>query len=78
MDTFYKYFYRSCYLKTGGFIPTLPSNQNIYPGDFFQIRHGEMFVLGDIFRNGVIDADIGRLGPGVKLNPANWNLTQVA
>jgi hypothetical protein len=73
MERVYRNFYRNFYLKTGGFIPSAPINQNVYPGDFFQIRNGEMIVLGNIFRNGIIAAHDVELSNGIKLNPAGWN-----
>ena len=75
MESVYKNFYRSFYLRTGGFIPTRPLNQNIYPGDFFQIRNGEVIVLGNIFRNGIINPEDGKLGYGIKQNTAGWVLS---
>jgi hypothetical protein len=63
-------------MRTGGFIPSKPLGQNIYPGDFFQIKDGEMIVLGNIFRQGIVDADNCNLGYGIKLNPANWNFKE--
>ena len=41
-------------MNTHGFIPTKPLNQNVYPGDFFQIINGEFIVLGNIFRKKVV------------------------
>ncbi|HET6992936.1 MAG TPA: hypothetical protein VFJ43_16510, partial [Bacteroidia bacterium] len=62
-------------MRTGGFIPTKPLNQNVYPGDFFQIINGEMIALGNIFLKGVVDNDNVEIGYGTKLNPANWNFS---
>ncbi|MDB5145449.1 MAG: hypothetical protein JWQ66_4162 [Mucilaginibacter sp.] len=78
MDKIYRNFYRTLYLKTGGYIPTRSLNQNIYPGDFFQIRNGQILVLGNIFRNGVVNPDDCRLANGTKLNPAGWSFGQGA
>lgn len=75
MDTIYKNFYRSFYIKTEGFIPTIPLNQNVYPGDFFQIKNGEMIVLGNIFRNAIIDKEDVTFDTATILNPANWNFS---
>lgn len=75
MDTVYRNFYRNFYIRTGGFIPTKPLNQNIYPGDFFQVKNGEMFVLGNIFRKGVIDPEKVQFGYGIEQNPAGWNFS---
>lgn len=73
MNREYRKFFRAFYTITNGFIPTKPLNQNIYPGDFFQIKNGEMIVLGNIFRNGIVDPEDCSLGYGIKLNPAAWN-----
>jgi hypothetical protein len=73
MENVYRKFYRNFYIRTGGFIPTKPLNQNIYPGDFFQIRNGEMIVLGNIFRNGIVDPEECRFRYGNKLNPVGWS-----
>jgi hypothetical protein len=73
MEKVYRNFYRNFYLNTGGFIPTRSLNQNTYPGDFFQIRNGEIIVLGNIFRNRVIDREECSLGYINRLNSANWS-----
>jgi hypothetical protein len=75
MENVYRNFYRNFYIRTGGFIPTKPLNRNIYPGDFFQVRNGEMIVLGNIFRNGIVDPDDCSFGYGTRLNPAGWNFS---
>jgi hypothetical protein len=75
MESPYLNFYRSFYIRSGGFIPSKPLDQNMYPGDFFQIRNGEIVVLGNIFRKGVVAAQDMELGYGIKLNPANWNFS---
>lgn len=75
MDNVYKNFYRSFYRRTGGFIPTRPLNQNVYPGDFFQIRNGEMIVLGNIFWDGIIDREVSEISYGIKQNPAGWTFS---
>ncbi|KQC01773.1 hypothetical protein [Pedobacter sp. Hv1] len=72
MNANYKNFYRNFYLQTGGFLPTKPLNQQVYPGDFFQIRNGEMIILGNIFRNNTVDPDSCQIDYNVKLNPIGW------
>jgi hypothetical protein len=62
-------------MRTSGFIPTKPLNQNVYPGDFFQIRNGEMIVLGNIFRKNIVDKEECKFGSDIQLNPANWNFS---
>jgi hypothetical protein len=76
MNANYKNFYRHFYLKTGGYIPTNPINQNIYPGDFFQIHNGEMIVLGNIFRDGILDPTLCKFHYGAKLNPSSWKFQE--
>jgi hypothetical protein len=73
MEKVYRNFYRNFYLNTGGFIPTRSLNQNTYPGDFFQIRNGEIIVLGNIFRDGIIDIEQCKLSYAFKLSPAMWS-----
>jgi len=73
MDSIYKNFYRKLYMRTGGFIPLIPQNTNVYPGDFFQIRNGEVTLLGNIFRNGIIDPGDYSFDYGIKLDPSYWN-----
>lgn len=76
MNSVFQKFYKGLYMRTGGFIPSKPLGQNVYPGDFFQIKNGEMIVLGNIFRQGIVDTDNCNLGYGIKLNPANWNFKE--
>ena len=76
MDAVFKKFYTSFYVKTGGYFPAKPLNQPLYPGDFFQIHRGEIIVLGNIFRNGIIDATDSEFEYGIKLNPASWNFSE--
>lgn len=75
MEKVYRNFYRNFYLNTGGFIPTRSLNQNTYPGDFFQIRNGEMIILGNIFREGIVDPNEHRLSCSTKLNAAGWSFS---
>ncbi len=76
MDSVYKKFYRNFYIRTNGFMPTKPLNQNIYPGDFFQIKNGEMIVLGNIFRNKLISPEEFELAYGIHLNPVHWHFSE--
>ncbi|AXG69251.1 hypothetical protein KORDIASMS9_01471 [Kordia sp. SMS9] len=76
MDKVFKKFYRSFYSKTGGFIPTRKLSQSVFPGDFFQIKNGEIIVLGNIFRNNVVHVDDVTFENGIKLNPASWNFSE--
>lgn len=76
MEHVFKKFSKSFYNRTNGFIPTKLLRQNIYPGDFFQIRHGEIIVLGNIFRNNIVHVDDVTFENGIKLNPASWNFSE--
>lgn len=62
-------------MRTGGYIPTAPLNQLIFPGDFFQIRNGEMIVMGNIFRSGLIAPDDCTIEYAIRQNPVNWNFS---
>lgn len=75
MENVYRNFYRDFYKRTNGFIPASPLNQGVYPGDFFQIRNGQMVVLGNIFRNNVINPQDADIGYRNKLNPAGWDFS---
>lgn len=73
MENMYRNFYRNFYKRTNGFIPVSPLGHAVYPGDFFQIRNGQMTVLGNIFRNGVVDPQDVAIGYNNKLDLAGWN-----
>ncbi|MGH2664785.1 hypothetical protein [Flavobacterium sp.] len=73
MDIIYKNFYRHFYLKTGGFIPTKPLNQSLFPGDYFQIKNGEIILLGNLYRNAIIASEDADLSAVIGLNASNWN-----
>ena|SRR6218665_1622144 len=75
MNNTFRNFYRSFYMRTGGFIPTAPLNQLVFPGDFFQIRNGEMIVFGNIFRSQLVEPAETKLEYGLKQNPFNWNFS---
>ncbi|MCV9928235.1 hypothetical protein OIU83_11250 [Flavobacterium sp. LS1R49] len=75
MNSLYKNFYRQFYLKTGGFIPTKPLNQNIFPGDYFQIKNGEIILLGNLYRDNLISPQEVDLSLIMPLNPSNWNIS---
>ena len=72
MERVFRNFYRSFYHRTGGFIPTQPHDQSLYPGDFFQISNGEIIVLGNLFRKGVVkDSDV-LFGNGIHVSSTGW------
>jgi hypothetical protein len=75
MENAFRNFYRNFYVRSGGFIPAKPLNLVLYPGDFFQIRNGEMIVLGNIFRDNVTEPRDVEFGYGIKLNPSSWNFS---
>ncbi|KAF2517480.1 hypothetical protein E0W68_10940 [Flavobacterium salilacus subsp. salilacus] len=73
MENAYKNFYRNFYMRTGGYIPAKPLNSVIYPGDFFQIKNGEIIILGNLFRDAVIDPAEAAINYRNKLNANSWN-----
>lgn len=76
MENVFRNYYRQCYLRTGGFIPAMPLGQNMLPGDFFQLRNGQMILLGNIFRNGLIDPDNLVISRNIPLNQAAWEISE--
>lgn len=76
MNSIYRKFYKGFYLKTGGYIPMKPLNQNVYPGDFFQIRNGEMIILGNIYKKKLVIPENSYFENGIKLNPATWSFNE--
>jgi hypothetical protein len=72
MESIYRNFYRKFYQRTAGFIPTQPYMQNMYPGDFFQIKAGEIVVLGNIFRKGLIRDSAIAFGNGIPASLSLW------
>jgi len=75
MESVYRNFYRNFYQRTGGFIPGKPINLSVFPGDFFQIKNGEILQLGNIFRNNIVEPENVNFGYGSKLNPASWDFS---
>ncbi len=71
----FKKFYKKFYNKTNGFIPTKPLNQNLYPGDFFQIKNGELILLGNIFRNRIVSVADVSFEYDIKLNASSWSFS---
>ncbi|MEJ0103900.1 MAG: hypothetical protein WDO19_15655 [Bacteroidota bacterium] len=76
MENVFRKFYRNLYLHTGGFIPAKPLNQKMLPGDFFQIQNGEMILLGNIFRNHIIDREYVVFGNNNLINPSGWSFSE--
>ncbi|MDF3026760.1 MAG: hypothetical protein K0S23_1067 [Fluviicola sp.] len=75
MDQIYKNFYQHFYLRTGGFLPTKPLNQNLFPGDYFQIINGEIVLLGNLYRKEIIDPKKVKLSTAITLNATSWNFS---
>lgn len=73
MDQIYKNFYRQFYFKTGGFIPTKPLNSNLFPGDYFQIKNGEIVLLGNVYRDSIIGQKQAELSGAISLHEPSWN-----
>lgn len=74
MKNVYKNFYVNLYNSTNGYIPTKPLNSIIYPGDFFQIQNGNLVILGNIFRDTIINIEDAVITYHNKLNTAGWNI----
>lgn len=75
MKNLYSKYFKKFYLQTGGFIPYVPLNHPIYPGDFFQIIGSEIIVLGNIYLNQLIGAENCVIGEGRPLNEESWNFS---
>lgn len=75
MDQVFEKYYRACYSRTG-YIPTQPFNHQLYPGDFFQIRKGELIVLGNIYMNQLISSQNCFLSAPNPLNQSSWSFHQ--
>ncbi|VXB08840.1 conserved hypothetical protein [Flavobacterium sp. 9AF] len=75
MDTIYRKFYRNCYFKTNGFIPSNPINKTLFPGDFFHIINGEMVILGNIFSGKIVDTKNVEFDHNIPLNPDSWKFS---
>lgn len=76
MENVYKNFYRNFYKRTNGFIPVSPLGMAVYPGDFFQIKNGQLVVLGNIFRNRIVELEDVEIGGLNKLNPTGWSFSE--
>lgn len=76
MDNLFRKFYRTLFLNTGGFLPTKPLNQSIYPGDFFKIRNGQMIVLGNVFQYSLLDLKGVNFDYSQRLNSSKWQFDE--
>ena len=76
MNNLYRKFYRKFYIQTNGYIPTKPLNEKVFPGDFFQIRNGEMIFLGNIFSSNIVDTKNVDFQYGINLNAASWDFSE--
>jgi hypothetical protein len=73
MNSIFKQFYQEAYRKTGGYFSQIPNARNVYPGDFFQIRNGQMIILGNIFNPAIIDYEDVNFENEIPLNPSAWS-----
>lgn len=69
-DNFYRQFYRNT-----GFIPSKPLHQQVYPGDFFQVKYGGIMVLGNVFHKGIVDAGLTCFDMHANLYPPAWEIS---
>lgn len=53
-----------------------PLTGNAHPGDFFQIRNGEIVFLGNIFNPQIIDQFEVDFEFGMLLNPSSWSISE--
>lgn len=74
MKNLYRTFYKDFYLKTGGFVPFSPLVNNVYPGDFFQIRNHQLIPLGNIYLNNLISPENCVISEPILLNEPDWNI----
>jgi hypothetical protein len=75
MEKVFRNFYKQFYFQTGGFIPVQPIGQTVLPGDFFQIRNGNIIILGNIFRGGIVDRQNVLFHYGVALQSSGWRFS---
>ena len=75
MDKMFKRFYKGFYLGTN-FIPVKPIGQAVYPGDFFQIRNGNMLRLGNIYWNNIVRKENCQLGANTFEHLRNWYVSE--
>lgn len=53
----------------------IPASVNIFPGDFFQITNGQINLLGNIFRQKLINLPDVLISDAIDLSPQNWNFS---
>ncbi len=70
MESIYKKFYKAFYMKTG-FIPA--NILSVFPGDLVQIRNKEIILLGNIYRNGIVDPEEAAIEKNLGYNASNWS-----
>lgn len=66
-------FLRQCYLQTGGWIPMTPMLSRLELGDFGQINHERVNLLGNVFALHLVE-DI-EIAEDIHLNTNNWQLS---
>lgn len=71
MENLLDKFIKKFYFQTGGYLPVLPLNNVVFPGDIFHWENGKMVILGNIFQLEI--SDKFRLSEELSLNPINWN-----
>jgi hypothetical protein len=76
MEKLYKKFFVNSYLQTNGFVPIIPSLNQVLPGDFFQIRKGEIKILGNIFRDKIIDPRDVTIEYDIHHSADRWNMSE--
>jgi hypothetical protein len=76
MNSIFHPFYQKLYQSTGGFFPILPLGFQIFPGDFFQIRNGQIILLGNIFNPRIVGYYERDFEEVSLLNESNWQISK--
>jgi hypothetical protein len=74
METLLKKFMTGSYLRTNGFTPAIPHVDQMLPGDFFQISNGGIRILGNIFKDRIIDPKDITLQYDIHHSHTNWEI----
>ncbi len=76
MNSIYQPFYQRLNQSTGGYFPIIPLGFQIFPGDFFQIRNGQIILLGNIFNPRMVGYFERDFEEDLMLNESNWQISK--
>jgi hypothetical protein len=76
MNSIFLPFYQKLHQSTGGFFPVLPLAFQLFPGDFFQIRNGQIILLGNIFNPRIVGNFERDFEDIASLNESNWQISK--